>query len=73
MPLSRTVQSRKPSLPNSCTQNQALKALVLRPKLRRVKSLKREIRLELLNTRAGDWPQQRGVHPQIHILRAFKQ
>ena len=73
MLLSRTVQSRKPSLLNSCTQNQALKALVLRPKLRRVKSLEREILLELLNIRAGNQPQQLGAHPQIHILLAFEQ
>lgn len=71
MLLSRTVQSKKQ--PNSCTQNQALKALVLSPTQRRVKSPKHEILLELLYTCLGDWPQQLGVHPQIHILLAFKQ
>lgn len=73
MLLSRTVQSRKASLPNGCTQNQALRALLLSPKQSRVKSPEHEILLELLSTHLGDWPQQLGVHPQIHILLPFKQ
>lgn len=71
--LSWTAQSREPSLPKSLTQYQAEKALLLRTRLRRVKLLKCEILLELLNDHTGDWSQQLGVHPQIHILPAFKQ
>lgn len=73
MLLSRTAQSREPSLPKSLTQYQAEKGLLLRTRLRRVKLLKCEILLELLNNHTGDWPQLLGVHPQIHILPAFKQ
>lgn len=57
----------------SLTQYQAEKALLLRTRLRRLKLLKCEILLELLNNHTGDWPQLLGVHPQIHILPAFKQ
>lgn len=70
-PAAIAAQSREPSLPKSLTQYEALKAL--RTRLRRVKLLKCEILLELLSNHTGDWPQQLGVHPQIHILPAFNQ